>query len=97
MRPLPCFLICGTTAFEASHTPRTFTAISWSHSAAGISQKGRIASVENIAALFTRMSMRPNLSSAAAASALQLASSDDVGAHELALHLVARPTGPCRR
>ncbi len=68
MRPLACLRICGTTAFDASHTPRTLTPINWSHSAAGISQNGRILSVEKMAALLTRMSMRPNLSTAAAAS-----------------------------
>ena len=74
-RPNPDETICGTTAFDASHTPRTLTAISSSHSAAGISQNGRICSVEKIAALFTSTSMRPNLFTVAAASALQLASS----------------------
>ena len=59
IRPLPCLRICGTTAFAASHTPRTLTPISSSHSASGISQNARILMVEKMAALFTRMSMRP--------------------------------------
>jgi len=67
--------ICGTTALEASQNAAYVHAHQLIPLGAGISQNGRILSVEKIAALFTRMSMRPNCSTVAAASWLQLASS----------------------
>src|ERR1043166_4294372 len=75
IRPLRCCRIWGTTALLASHTPRTLTAISSSHSAWLISQKGFIVMVEKIAALLTRMSRRPNWRTVVATISRQLVSS----------------------
>src|SRR6266571_899645 len=69
--------MCGTTAREASQVPRRLTAIMRSHSSISISSKGErdIGMVAKIAALFTRMSIRPNASTARAAIASTLARS----------------------
>src|SRR5438445_1742613 len=75
IRPLRCCRIWGTTALLASHTPRTLTAISSSHSAWPISQKGFIVMVEKIAALLTRTSRRPNWRTVVATISRQLVSS----------------------
>ena len=69
--------MCGTAAREASHMPRRLTAIMRSHSSISISSKGErdIGTVAKIAALFTRMSIRPNASTARLAIASALARS----------------------
>ena len=69
--------MCSTTAREASQVPRRFTRIMRSHSSMPISSKGErdIGTVAKIAALFTRMSMRPKASTARFAIASTLARS----------------------
>src|SRR5882762_6136363 len=69
--------MCGTTAREASQVPRRLTAIMRSHSSISIWSKGErdIGTVAKIAALLTRMSIRPNASTARAAIASTLARS----------------------
>src|ERR1043165_5585626 len=52
--------MCGTHARQQSHTPRIFTSITRRNSSTGISWNGRSSSELNTAALFTRMSSRPN-------------------------------------
>src|SRR6267378_1027018 len=69
--------MCGTTAREASQVPRRLTAIMRSHSSISIWSKGErdIGTVAKIAALLTRMSIRPNASIARPAIASTLARS----------------------
>src|SRR3989441_10102518 len=71
-----CF-IAGSTARHARNTPRRFTAMTRSHSSTVISSivPRVIGMVAKIAALFTRMSMRPKRASADSAIAFVLASS----------------------
>ena len=57
--PYFCFCMNGITDFMHINAPRTFTAISWSHSSTVISRKGLGFKVPKIAALFTKISTRP--------------------------------------
>jgi len=60
MRPPPPARMCGTHARQQRNTPSVLTSITLRHSPASISSNGRSLSVLKIAALLTRMSMRPN-------------------------------------
>ena len=65
--PAPCAFIAGNTAREHRKRPRRLTAITRSHSSTGISMNGRRLSGPYRAALFTRMSTRPNRASVSVA------------------------------
>ena len=67
--PYPRAFMCGSTARQQRNGPRTFTAITRSHSSGEISSTVPrvICGRWNTAALFTRPSMRPHCSMAACA------------------------------
>src|SRR5258706_11815051 len=67
MRPPPALRMCGAQARQQRNTPSVFTSITRRHSAASIFSKARRSRLLKIAALLTRMSMRPRSLAASAA------------------------------
>jgi hypothetical protein len=79
MRPKRARRMAPTTARAQRKAPVTFTRSTSSHSSSGIWSNGRISSVEKIAALLIRISMRPNsLSTAFAIAATESGSAMSV-------------------
>ena len=76
MRPPPALRMCGTQARQHSATPRMLTSITLRHSATSICSKGFNLIELKIAALLTRMSMRPKALTVSAASRATSASEE---------------------